>query len=123
MAKIVFPASLLEPIKQFLHLEEEKLNKRKKDLEEQDPFKDSKRTMDNAAIDADASEQFGHANVEGLKREIDRKLIQIRKALSRIKIGKYGVCDKCGQMIDTDRLMVFPEATECIKCEKKKEKK
>jgi len=107
MAKITFPASLLEPIRKVLHLEEEKLNKRKKVLEEQDPFADPKRLLDNASSDADASEQFGHATVEGLKREIDRKLIQIRKALTRIKLGKYGTCEKCGEMIDTDRLMVF----------------
>ncbi|MCL5090891.1 MAG: TraR/DksA C4-type zinc finger protein [Patescibacteria group bacterium] len=122
MAKVIFPVSLLEPIKQFLHLEERKLSKRKKDLDEQDPFNDRERVVDNAAVDTDASEQFGHATVEGLKREVDRKLIQVRKALTRIKLGKYGTCEKCGEMIDTDRLMVFPEATMCVKCEKKKEK-
>ncbi|MBU2577581.1 TraR/DksA C4-type zinc finger protein [Patescibacteria group bacterium] len=118
----IFPTKLVETIKQFLSREEEKLSRRKKDLDKEDPFKDPKRILDNASSDADASEQFGHANVEGLKGEIDRKLVQIRKALSRIKIGKYGVCEKCGSMIDTDRLMVFPEATVCIKCEKEKAK-
>ncbi len=122
MTKVIFPATLLEPIRQFLHLEEKKLSQRKKQLEEQDPFKDTKRILDNASPDADASEQFGHANVEGLKGEIDRKLIQIRKALTQIKVGKYGICEKCGKMIDTDRLMIFPEATICVKCEKKRER-
>lgn len=122
MAKVSFPANLIEPIKHFLYREEEKLSIRKKRLEEQDPFKDTKRLLDNASADADAAEQFGHATVEGLKKEVDRKLIQIRKALSRVKVGKYGICEKCGEMIDTDRLMVCPEATVCIKCEKKKEK-
>lgn len=123
MAKIIFPKILIEPIKTFLHIEENKLNQRKKDLDAQDPFKDEKRITDNASIDADASEQFGHATIEGLKKEIDRKLIQVRKALTLIKLGKYGTCEKCGEMIDTDRLMIFPEATKCIKCEKRKEKK
>ncbi len=122
MPKISFPSNLVEPIKKFLHLEEEKLTKRKSALEKEDPFKDPDRILDNAAIDTDAAEQFGHTNVKGLQFEIDRKLIQIRKALTRIKIGKYGTCESCGQMIDTDRLMVFPEATLCIKCEKKKGK-
>ena len=122
MTSINFPAKLLEPIRQFLHLEEKKLAKRKKDLDAQDPFKDPVRILDNASSDTDASEQFGHANVEGLKKEIDRKLIQIRKALTMIKIGKYGTCEKCGRMIDTDRLTVFPEATVCVDCEKKRER-
>lgn len=122
MAKVNFPRNLIEPIKNFLHLEEAKLSKRKSALEKEDPFKDPDRILDNAAIDTEASEQFGHRNVEGLRGELDKKLIQVRKALSRINIGKYGICEKCGEMIDTDRLMVFPEATVCVKCEKKKEK-
>lgn len=122
MTTIKFPSQLLEPIKQFLHIEEKKLAQRKKQLDEQDPFKDSKRILDNASSDADASEQFGHATIEGLHKEIDRKLIQIKKALTRIKLGKYGICEKCAKMIDTDRLMIFPEATLCVNCEKKKER-
>lgn len=121
MVKVVFPINLLRPIQKFLHLEEKKLNERKTQLEKQDPFSDPRRITDNASVDTDASEQFGHATIEGLKKEIDRKLIQIRKALTRIKLGKYGTCEKCGRMIDTDRLMVFPEATVCVACEKKKE--
>ena len=121
-AKISFPASVLKPIKQFLHLEAKKLEERKKVLEKEDPFVDTERLTDNAATDSDAREQFGHARVEAMKKEIDRRLIDIRKALTKVKIGKYGICEKCGKMIDTDRLMIKPEATLCIECEKKREK-
>jgi RNA polymerase-binding transcription factor DksA len=38
-----------------------------------------------------------------------------------VKLGKYGICEKCGKMIDTDRLAINPEATTCIDCEKDKE--
>ncbi|PIQ70269.1 hypothetical protein COS55_01475 [Candidatus Shapirobacteria bacterium CG03_land_8_20_14_0_80_40_19] len=120
MVKINFPKNLIDPIGRFLRKEEEKLKERKKKLDKEDPFKDPDRILDNAAIDTDASEQFGHVNVEGLRKEIDKTLIQIRKALTRIKIGKYGICEDCGKMIDTDRLMVFPAATKCVLCEKKK---
>lgn len=118
---VKFPANLVEPIKQFLHLEESKLKQRKDTLDKQDPFNDDDRLSDSA-VDDDASELFGHSNVVGLKTEIDRRLVQIRKALTRIKIGKYGICEKCGKMIDTDRLTVFPEATVCIACKAKREK-
>jgi len=60
--------------------------------------------------------------VSAVKKAYDRTIIQIRKALSRIKIGKYGVCERCGKFIDTDRLMVLPETTLCVDCEKKREK-
>jgi len=97
------------------------LELRKKSLAEADPFADPSRVIDNAAPDTDAEEQFGHQRVSAIKMRIDRQLIQVRKALARIKIGKYGICESCGKMIDTDRLMVMPEATLCAECAKKKE--
>lgn len=115
---INFPRKLLEPIRVFLSREERKLEERKKVLAKEDPFEDVRRLTDNAASDADAAEQAGHERITALKRGVDRKLIQVRKALSRIKIGKYGICEKCGRMIDTDRLMIYPEATICVKCKK-----
>lgn len=118
---IRFPTKLLEPIRDFLKGEEKKLERRKDDIQKQDPFGDTTRIADNAASDADAAEQFGHARVTAVKREIDRKLIQIRKALTRIKVGSYGTCEVCGEMIDTDRLMVYPEATLCVRHAQDKE--
>lgn len=117
-----FPANILKPIARFLHLEEKKLENRKKVLEKEDPFSNAERLNDNAAVDSDASEQFAHARMEAMKKDIDRKLINIKKALAQIKIGGYGVCESCGKMIDTDRLMIKPEATLCITCEKEKER-
>lgn len=117
-----FPMSVLKPIGDFLAREAKRLERRKDRLTAQDPFKDVRRVVDNAASDSDASEQVGHAQVTALKRQTERKLIQIKKALARIKIGKYGICEKCGKMIDTDRLMVVPETTVCVDCERKKEK-
>ena len=121
-AIISFPASVLRPVKNFLVKEEKELRERKKRIKASDPFSDSARTRDNAAIDAEAAEQFGHEKSSAMQREVERKLIQVRKALASIKIGHYGVCERCEKMIDTDRLMVIPEATICIKCETKKDK-
>lgn len=118
---IRFPAKLLEPIRDFLKREERKLERRKQEISDQDPFEDTTRLVDNAASDADAAEQFGHARMAAVKGEIERKQIQIRKALTRIKLGSYGTCEVCGEMIDTDRLMIYPETTLCVKHAKDKE--
>jgi len=118
---IKFPANVLKPIADFLTREAKRLELRKKSLSQADPFSDPSRVIDNASPDTDASEQFGHQTVSALKMQVDRQLIQIRKALTRIKIGKYGICESCGKMIDTDRLMVMPETTLCTECAKKKE--
>jgi len=111
----------VEPIGRFLRREQKRLEKRRNEIREADPFEDVRRVSDNAAPDADAAEQFGHERAKAMREQVERKQIQIKKALARIKIGKYGICEKCGQMIDTDRLMIMPETTFCIKCEKKKE--
>lgn len=117
-----FPAALVAPIGRILKSSLKKLERRKRDISKEDPFKNTTRVLDNASPDADAEEQFGHARVSAIKEQIDRQIIQTRKALTRIKIGKYGICEDCGKMIDTDRLMAFPETTFCKECKAKREK-
>ncbi|RLC32746.1 hypothetical protein DRH13_01190 [Candidatus Woesebacteria bacterium] len=119
---VLIPAKLLAPVGRFLQGRLKKLEKTKKDIEKEDPFKNTSRTLDNASPDTDAAEQFGHARTSAIKEQLERKVIQTKRALSRIKIGKYGHCEDCNKIIDTDRLMVYPEATLCAKCKAKREK-
>lgn len=117
-----FPDSLLKPVAGALKDRLKTLEKNRKGIRNEDPFKDTGRVNDNAAPDIEADEQFGHARTSAIGSSISKRIIQVRKALTRIKFGKYGICEVCGQMIDTDRLMVYPEATLCAKdaakCEK-----
>jgi RNA polymerase-binding transcription factor DksA len=119
---LFFPASLLVPIGNFLSARLHTLQKRKKAIEKEDPFKDTSRLTDNASPDADAAEQFGHAKTAAIKSELDKKIKQVQRAMWRLKKGKYGICEDCGQMIDTERLSIYPEATFCAKCQAKREK-
>lgn len=120
--KIKFPLTILRPVGNFLAREAKRLEIRKKALSQEDPFNDVSRITDNASPDSDAAEQFGHQKVKASQGYLDRRIIQIKKALSRLKIGKYGICENCGKMIDTDRLMVMPESTLCAKCAQDKER-
>lgn len=119
---IIFPSALLAPVRVYLQAKLKKLEKRKKGISSEDPFKNTSRTADNASPDTDAEEQYGHARTTALQEQLDRKIIQTKKALARIKVGKYGLCEDCNKMIDTDRLMVYPEATLCADCQAKREK-
>ena len=121
-SKVKFPANLLFPIGKLLNWRLSSLEKKKKSVEDEDPFKDTERLNDNASPDTDAAEQFGHARSTALRNELAKKIVQTKKALTSIKIGTYGICEDCGKMIDTDRLVVYPEATKCISCEEKREK-
>ncbi len=120
MAIIKFPLKVLKPVKKHLRDEEAKLIKRKQSLEKEDPFNDVDRVNDNAAVDTEAAEEAGHDRVAALKLEVDKTLIRIKKALSKIRLGKYGMCDNCGKLINTDRLAIDPTISNCIKCIKKK---
>lgn len=123
MAKVKFPMKVLKPIQDYLVDKEKKLQKKKQELEKEDPFSDPDRLKDNAATDADAAEQFGHDRVEAMRKEVDKALIRVRKSLTRIKLGKYGVCEECAEMIDTDRLAIDPTAAYCVKCANNQAKK
>lgn len=112
-----FPNVVLKPIREYLLKEQQKLLKRKDELRKEDPFEDSSRVDNNADIGMEALEQWGHQRVEALRSEVDKMLINTRKTLTKIKIGKYGLCDRCGNLIDTDRLAVNPTAELCMKCQ------
>jgi RNA polymerase-binding transcription factor DksA len=104
--RVVFPKSVITPISHFLTARLKTLEKRKKELSKEDPFANPARLDDNASPDAEADEQFGHARTSAINKEISKSII---------KLGKYGICEVCGKMIDTERLMANPTATVCAK--------
>ncbi len=114
------PIRLLDPIKHFLEAELLKLKRTKKEMEKTDPFANEGRVNENS-FEEDLDEQIGHFDNEVKVNFLTKRIVQLRKALTRMKLGKYGICEVCGKMIDTDRLSINPEATTCVKCEKAKE--
>lgn len=47
---------------------------------------------------------------------LEKKLQNIIEALKKIEEGTYGICEKCRQEIDLNRLRVAPSAKNCLKC-------
>jgi DnaK suppressor protein len=117
--KFTFPQAVLEPVKTFLTEELNKITKQVAQVEKDDPFANEDRVNENAKPDMEADEQFGHARAKAISGQLNKKIIQIKKALARVKVGQYGICEKCGKFINTKRLMVYPETTKCVKCREK----
>ncbi|MCL4200732.1 TraR/DksA C4-type zinc finger protein [Patescibacteria group bacterium] len=115
-----FPAETLSEIKAHLLDEQTRLATRIEELSGQDPFSDPGRTVDNAASDAEASEESNHDRVSALVDELKKQAEDVALALRKIDDGTYGFCTECGSMIDTDRLAIHPTATMCLQCEMKK---
>lgn len=119
--KIKFPATVLNQLKRYLKGEEKRLKETKKELRLEDPFVVGGRDLDNS-VDSDVAENVEHDRAFAMRQQVTKSIIAIRKTLTRIKVGKYGICATCGKMIDTERLSVKPTAEYCISCESKIEK-
>jgi DnaK suppressor protein len=50
-----------------------------------------------------------------------RELVQIERALTRLKQGTYGVCEGCHKKIPVTRLNALPFSTTCIECQREME--
>lgn len=59
---------------------------------------------------------FERARVEAALDEARTRLTEIEDALSRVRKGTYGVCERCGGPIGEGRLEARPTARTCITC-------
>ncbi|MGI8459474.1 MAG: TraR/DksA C4-type zinc finger protein [Propionibacteriaceae bacterium] len=51
-----------------------------------------------------------------LLERTERTLAEILAAQQRLAVGTYGVCDRCGRDVPTERLQARPEARRCVRC-------
>jgi DnaK suppressor protein len=51
------------------------------------------------------------------------QLRSIRRALAKVDDGSYGICEECGNEIGFSRLQARPEASLCIACQTRSEKR
>ena len=107
--------------KKQLSSEEEKLEKQQQKLAEENPLFEPGRTDSNPEMVAEAQEEISHRRFEAITGAIKGRLDQTKRALLRMKKGKYGLCEECGVEIDPARLKVDPSATLCLRCQEKKE--
>ncbi len=70
----------------------------------------------------DASAALDQAQNLALRRNHERMLEAIEKALARFQDQSYGKCEDCGQTIDPARLKALPHARYCLACQKKQER-
>jgi DnaK suppressor protein len=56
---------------------------------------------------------------DSLRQDDVERLAAIRRALSRLDMGTYDVCEACGRQISTERLAAEPAAQFCIDCQRR----
>ncbi len=60
---------------------------------------------------ADSLEEF--ENNKGILNQLEIRLNEVKKALSKIDDGTFGVCEVCNEPIEEDRLEANPAAVTC----------
>ncbi|NOY15174.1 MAG: hypothetical protein GXP43_03060 [bacterium] len=112
-----YPVKILKPLEEYLRAQREELVHQLEELEASDPYNQPDRANENE-VGEDSYESNEHDQVVALKNQIVTSLKQLDETLERIEKGRYGFCQKCGKMINTDRLAVNPVASLCIECER-----
>ncbi|MEK7501656.1 MAG: TraR/DksA C4-type zinc finger protein [Patescibacteria group bacterium] len=62
---------------------------------------------------ADKMEEFEENS--GIAEQLEKQLGEITNALAKIDTDKYGICEKCGEPIERERLEVNPSSRISIK--------
>lgn len=59
---------------------------------------------------------FERSRVDALLQRATDHLAEIDGALDRIGDGRYGRCERCGDVIPAERLAARPASTTCVRC-------
>ncbi len=70
--------------------------------------------IDHFEEESDEAEEAGNqlAIAQGIKGRLD----DVEVALQKIRDGKYGICEKCGNEIEAEILDIDPESRLCKHC-------
>ena len=62
------------------------------------------------------SEAVERLSTTAMARSISTSIADIDRALEKIMVGSYGICDRCGGEIAEARLEALPSTSLCITC-------
>lgn len=70
----------------------------------------------------EACEAFELEKRLALEKKLRDTLAEIEHALEKYRAGTYGLCDSCGQPIESARLEALPQANLCLSCKMRQAK-
>ncbi len=69
-------------------------------------------------MEEEADEVQEYDNLLSLEHNLETRLRDVNLALEKIEKVSYGKCESCDKVIEENRLLVYPEARLCMKCNK-----
>lgn len=107
----------------FIEMERQKLlNEQSHVSTELENLRDLMQAEVDVEPDEGDTEIFEREKNAALIVVLERRLIDIETALRAIEKGDYGVCTRCGNAIEVERLEVKPDATLCLNCQREVER-
>ncbi|GIV77693.1 TraR/DksA C4-type zinc finger protein [Litorilinea aerophila] len=108
----------------FVEKEKQKLlEEREQVLDELTHLRELMQSEVDVEPDEGDAEIFEREKNAALIAVLENKLQGIEAALRSIEKGQYGICERCGQPIELERLEVKPDATLCVKCQQEVERR
>ena len=122
-----FPPKTLERLRRLLEEERETYVRQAHDLAAEAEALASEREPGDTQFD----EESGEGDTLNVERERDLALSasatqaveEIDRALRRMDVGTYGICERCGKKIGVARLEALPFAALCIECKSREERR
>jgi DnaK suppressor protein len=81
------------------------------------------RRMGEPSADETDVDAYEREKTLALAYSLERKLESLDRAIHLAQKGTYGFCESCGDRIDPARLEILPQATLCLKCQRKFERR
>ena len=68
-------------------------------------------------LEEDGTELMSQLQGLNSASDVESRIRQIDAAIRSIDAGTYGYCERCGNMINPQRLRALPSAKTCIRCQ------
>ncbi len=108
---------------QFIDMERKKLLEEQKQVsEELTHLREFMQAEVDVEPDEGDTEIFEREKNAALIAVLERRLQDIETALKSIEKGEYGICSRCNNPIEIERLEVKPDATMCLNCQREVER-
>jgi RNA polymerase-binding transcription factor DksA len=122
-----FSPKTMEKLRRLLEEERETYVRQARDLAAEAEALASEREPGDTQFD----EESGEGDTLNVERERDLALSasatqaveEIDRALRRMDIGSFGICERCGKKITVARLEALPFAALCIECKSREERR
>jgi DnaK suppressor protein len=84
-----------------------------------DPDSDEVNFVDDMGFADRGHSSEERSQVIAVVRALRSNLRDVERALSKMETGTFGICERCGEPISTERLEALPWAELCIDCKQR----